>query len=154
MDSWLGEHGNNWRAWAGSAETMLRAAKILNRQAQNKLWDVELMLQGYVLEDLLNSWYLKNGGQLYDSKGKFCLKGKTRNHNLIALADAIGYSLDTRFHKMADRLTRFVRWAGRYPCGLTDEETSAFWGPSDQTLLDELVTSLHTELRDTRSSQR
>jgi hypothetical protein len=152
MASWLGNHGNNWEAWLGSAKILWRAAEVLNLQKQSELWDVERMLQGYALEALLKSWYLKNGGQLYNSEGKFCLRGQAKSHNLIALADAIGYALDARFRTMADRLTRFVRWAGRYPVGLKDEESSASWGSSDQVLLNELVASLETELRDTRSN--
>jgi hypothetical protein len=148
MESWLGEQGNSWEPWAGSAERLLKAARVLKQQTGGDLWGIELMLQGYALENLLKSWYLKKGGQLYDSEGRFLLRRKAKSHNLIALVNAMEYPLETRFHEIVDRLTRFVRWAGRYPFGLTDSETSAYWGNSDQALLDELLACLDAEFQD------
>ncbi|MBN1875914.1 MAG: hypothetical protein JXA33_16950 [Anaerolineae bacterium] len=141
MTNWLYENGNDWRLWKSHAEDLLRAAEALEQHGDDHTWHIELMLWGYACEVFLKSWYLKNGGMLYDENGAF--KKEAKSHNLAELAKKFSYPLES-YTELTDRMTEFIVWAGRYPFAFT--ESSAYEIPGDRGLLKSWIASLQAEL--------
>jgi hypothetical protein len=146
MAHWLDVNGNDLRHWRHNAEALVYAANILKQhsdQRETVIWS-ELLLLGYALEAFLKALLLKRGRLLYKN-GKF--KGR-KDHDLVKMANEIGYLLTRPQQNLMQELTKVVKWAGRYPVHLRGPEPeSVYWnGRRAYDLLESLMESLRTEL--------
>jgi hypothetical protein len=145
---------SHW-AWQLSAGEIRNAVEILHKEIK-KNWrgflkgkpaflspgSVCMMLCGQMLEALFKAILVSQEGA-FNSKGKFAHKG----HNLLWLADQVGLKVSENEAWLLERLTHFVKWAGRYPialvmraclerilvAGLVDLPISG-WGRTEKTM--------------------
>jgi hypothetical protein len=120
-----------------------------------------MMLYGMALECLLKSLAAKNGFVFVDESGPEPeFKAPNKNHNLVTLAKSEWVRLDPltdQEEDLLERLTAFIRFAGRYPVGIswnsgsTEAEDGGYdpgpiWMPTDKALIDRLIGRMLMEL--------
>ena len=138
---WHLEAANNPDTWETAADDLLNASGVLTREreavlkrepehtdvksalAATMLRPVELMLRGMALECLMKAVWLKRGGRFVEGDGFRDFAGG-RKHDLIEMANALRLKLLPREEDVLDRLTAFVRFAGRYPVPIRASESS------------------------------
>lgn len=112
--------GNNPLAWWAYADLLNESALVLkaNVAQLGRLMDmraaVYAMLLGYCIECLLKARWLVRGGRLVVGN-RLKRIPRAGDHELLQLADAVVLSLDRRQRDVLDRLSAFVKFAGRYP---------------------------------------
>jgi hypothetical protein len=134
--------GNLWVAWIWWASTLKDAAVVLGQCATHtklpggemempSLLAVRAMLLGYALECTFKALWLRNGNSLVKG-GKYVGLPHTHDHNLVQLAQATGFVATTNELDVLQRLSKFARFAGRYPVAKTTAEMK----PDDLTRTD------------------
>jgi hypothetical protein len=134
--------GNLWVAWLWWAFTLQDAAAVLGQcDTHTKLPGGELrmpsllavraMLLGYALECTFKALWLRNGNSLVQG-GKYVGLPGTQDHNLVQLAKASGFVATANELNVLQRLSKFARFAGRYPVAKTTAEMK----PDDLTRAD------------------
>jgi hypothetical protein len=138
--------GNDPKMWQQRAEELLDAADVLRQNRKGlpgRLWS-ELLLRGCALENLLKCLYVSRGRALYVNDKLSAMK----DHDLAKMAQEAGYPCTKQDSLLMSKLTRVVRWAGRYPVQAKGSDPeSVEWFPSDDGDLDQLVDSVVTKIR-------
>jgi hypothetical protein len=127
---WMFKIGaNNPQAWRVSADGLLRAARAVGAAIRpspegttDAMVSVQAMLIGMAIECALKARWLKQGRRFATPGAGFSRDGKldlnvmwgARGHNLRAMAATVGLSNEADL-ALLDRLSQFVKWAGRYP---------------------------------------
>jgi hypothetical protein len=123
--------GNLWLAWMGwvfvleDAEVYLGEREV-HREHKGEvimpmLLCVRAMLLGYAVECGLKALWLRKGNKLIrDSRYKGVTGAK--DHDLVQLAQAAGFIPTTTETIVLRRLSKFSRFAGRYPVARTMDE--------------------------------
>jgi hypothetical protein len=126
------EVGNNRNAWLVWADTLWEAAKLLRPASQpSKLPDgtelmvstaaVYAMLLGYTLECTLKGLWVKQGHKIVEG-GRYIDVPGVGSHRLLELAKAVGVTATEQEFDAVNRLSAFVRFAGRYPVSIHANE--------------------------------
>jgi hypothetical protein len=124
--------GNAWRAWLIWAFTLEEAAADIGprsfhvEQPRGKVMMpltlcVRAMLLGYAIECALKGLWVKNGNEIIKNRRYVGVSG-AKDHNLIELSEAAGFSPTTIESNVLQHLSKFVRFAGRYPVAKTPDE--------------------------------
>jgi len=154
-------NGNDPQAWRMSADELLATARVLKRQREavsrdesrpgdlvpdeSRVGAVEKMLQGFAVECLLKALWVKQGHRLADKGRLVGVTGVKDQHDLRHLAKVVGLTTDVAQNGLLGRLSVFTKTVGRYPIPTSQhDESGAGWSPTDDQMLDDLV----TELRD------
>jgi hypothetical protein len=117
--------------WIASAQNLLRGARLVappmepNATLQDVTVDVQAMLLGYSVECSLKALWLKKdfrytrSGAGFMRDGKFQLRAMpgALRHDLRRMAVEVGIS-DLGELELLERLSWFIKWAGRYPVPL------------------------------------
>jgi hypothetical protein len=124
--------GNLWVAWLAWAFVLEDAEVCLGEREVHRelpkgevlmpmLLSVRAMLLGFALECCLKALWVRKGRKIVRN-GKY--KGVTgaKDHNLVQLAAAAGFTPTTAERDVLRRLSNFVRFAGRYPVAKTTDE--------------------------------
>jgi hypothetical protein len=89
---------------------------------------VRAMLLVYAIECALKCLWVKKGNKVVEN-GKYVGVGKGQDHDLVELSRAVGF-FPTMFETdVLDRLSKFVRFAGRYPVAKKPEEMQPYEVP-------------------------
>jgi hypothetical protein len=116
------------------------------------------MLLGYTVEAYLKAKWLIGGGRLAEG-GRFVRVPNCGDHELLQLADAVGFKLSTAERHVVNRLSAFVKFAGRYPIPTTAAAMTpvahprggmimpGFFLEEDWELAEAVVARLRQELR-------
>jgi hypothetical protein len=127
--------GNHWMAWMYWIFVLERSARMIGEQVSHEedkdgevvmpaVLAVRAMLTGYAIECSLKCLWVKTGHRIVE-KGKFIgVRGAGSDHNLIQLASAVGFAPNTRERDVLARLSKFIRFAGRYPIAKGPTEMS------------------------------
>jgi hypothetical protein len=130
--------GNLWLAWSWwvlvleeSAACIARSASYTEKRkgqvTMPAVFGVRAMLMGYAIECGLKGIWVRRGH-------KFVLNGKYQgvgnDHNLIALAQKVGFQTTPLEADVLKRLSKFSRFAGRYPISKASEEMAPYDVPS------------------------
>ena len=166
----LHEHlGNSPHAWLTWVDTLAQAAKQLRqRRTPATLPDGEevmimsdavcAMLLGYAFEFALKGLWVKQGNKIV-SGGKLQKIPGGESHQLLRLAGKVGITATPEEFDALNRLTPFVRFAGRYPVSVNPEEMKprvvrargrtvpGFYSREDFDLARRLLNRLTTQLR-------
>jgi len=119
----------SWMFWMFALDDaqMCLGARDTHRKGKNgelvmpAVLAVRAMLLGYAVECGLKALWLRNGNQLI-SGGKYQgIKG-AQDHDLLQLAKVVSFSATANEEAVLKRLTRFARFAGRYPVSKTPNE--------------------------------
>ena len=125
------------------------------------------MLVSYAVENLFKAALVRENKQSYeqefDEKGE--LPEELRDHELVKLAEKVGFRFDRYKEDLLRRLTRCAKWHGRYPVPLHYRETAggenskserkrysvSYFGGNDierlKTLMNDLRVSLNLPTR-------
>jgi hypothetical protein len=118
--------GNHWGAWMYWTFVLEDSARIIGERESHKedenghtvmpaVLAVRAMLTGYAIECALKCLWVRTGHRMVES-GKFVgVKGAGGDHNLAQLAKVVGFRPNTRENDVLLRLSKFIRFAGRYP---------------------------------------
>ena len=123
--------GNWWPAWMfwllvlEEAEVQLGEREV-HREHKGEvimpmLLCVRAMLLGYAIECGLKALWLKKGNKLV-LDGRYKGVAGANDHNLVQLARAAGFIPSTTEAVVLRRLSKFSRFAGRYPVAKTVDE--------------------------------
>lgn len=85
---------------------------------------VRAMLLGYAIECALKGLWVKSGHKIV-AVGKYVGVAGAKDHDLTQLAKAVGFSPTAAEADVLRRLSKFVRFAGRYPVAKTPDEMRA-----------------------------
>jgi hypothetical protein len=123
--------GNLWLSWMfwmfalDNAQTCLGArATHVKRKGEvvmPAILAVRAMLLGYAVECGLKALWLRKGNQLI-AGGKYQGVKGAQDHNLVQLCKVVGFSVTPKEEAVLKRLTKFARFAGRYPVSKTADE--------------------------------
>jgi len=133
--------GNAWWAWMAWVFTLEESAACIGERSfhiENPNGDVVMpltlcvraMLMGYAIECALKALWVKKGNKVVDvKKGKYVGVGKSQHHELVQLSHAVGFSLTMTETDVLYRLSKFVRFAGRYPVAKRPDEMRPYEVP-------------------------
>lgn len=139
--------GNNPNAWYASVELLTQAAKRVRYNARPltmpegdegmfAINGVYAMLLGYAIECALKGLWVK-GGKTIAKDGKLLRIRGVGNHQVGQLARKVQEVIELRIEDVEldvlDRISAFVRFAGRYPIPITAEEMKAQRVPAGGT---------------------
>jgi hypothetical protein len=96
--------------WERSFYTRLRSGQLRMPMALC----VNAMLLGYAIECALKALWVRKGNALVKD-GKFLGVKRTRNHDLVQLAAAVGFQLDSSEQRVLLHFSKAAMFAGRYP---------------------------------------
>jgi hypothetical protein len=127
--------GNNPRAWLATVEALATSARRVYDHTEMQFHDgselmsvensVAAMLFGYAIECALKGLWVGAGNKLV-VEGKYQRPGKVSDHQLRQLAELVTPFCQIRLTapelNVLDRLSHFVRFAGRYPVPRRAEE--------------------------------
>jgi hypothetical protein len=124
--------GNSWWAWMIWVFTLEQAAAYIGQRSfhvehQNGqvvmplTLCVRAMLFGYAIECALKGLWVKKGNKIV-LNGKYVGVSGSKDHDLVGLSKAVGFSPTTAEADVLQRLSKFVRFAGRYPIAKTPDE--------------------------------
>lgn len=116
-------------AWAftleeAAADIGQRSSHIENRNGEVVMplvLCVRAMLLGYAIECALKGVWVKNGNKIVMNARYVGVTG-AKDHNLIQLSKAAGFSPTIVETDVLQHLSKFVRFAGRYPVAKTPDE--------------------------------
>lgn len=86
---------------------------------------VRAMLLGYAIECALKGLWVKKGNRIVEN-GKYVGVRKGQDHNLAELSLAVGFSATVTETDVLHRLSKFVRFAGRYPVARRPDEMQPY----------------------------
>ena len=122
--------GNSWWAWILWVFVLEDSAYLIRYHSPYRKTSgsetmpltlcVSAMLVGYALECALKARWLKKGNKLIEG-GRYKKIPGAGDHDLVALASAIGFVPTPRERNVLMRLSKFAVFAGRYPVGKTPE---------------------------------
>ncbi len=125
--------GNHWMAWSWWVLVLEQAARIIGEQYHHMedgdgnvvmpaVLAVRAMLLGYAIECSMKCYWVRKGNNIVEN-GKFVgVKGAGGDHNLVRLAVAVGFKATVRESDVLARLSKFARFAGRYPIAKSPHE--------------------------------
>jgi hypothetical protein len=131
--------GRNPLSWRASADDLLSAANAVKEKVldlgpmMHSLAAVQAMLLGLALECLLKgmwikkhrAWLAQHKGFSLTKSGKYVGIPGAGDHELRQLADAAEWEMSAQEAALLERLTGFVKYAGRYPIPTTSEKIKA-----------------------------
>jgi hypothetical protein len=118
--------GNHWMAWSYWIFVLEDAARTIGEQAHHHVerngqvvkpavLAGRAMLLGYAIECAMKCYWIKQGNKIVE-KGKFVgVPGAGADHNLVQLGKIVGFKPTQRESDVLTRLSKFIRFAGRYP---------------------------------------
>ena len=112
--------GRNPLAWWHSARNLIDGAEAVKEKVQDvgelmhSLTAVQAMLLGLAIECLLKGMWIKAGNTL-TKDGRYARVPEAGDHELKQLAHAAGVSASEKEKGALERLSKFVKYAGRYP---------------------------------------
>jgi len=83
------------------------------------------MLLGYAIECAFKGLWVKKGNKIVQG-GRYVGVPKCQDHNLVQLSGAVGLSPSKTETDVLHRLTKFVKFAGRYPVAQKPEEMQPY----------------------------
>jgi len=89
---------------------------------------VRAMLLGYAIECALKGLWVKKGNQIVQS-GQYVGVAKCRDHDLVQLSGAVCFSPTKTESDVLQRLSKFVKFAGRYPVPKRPDEMQPYETP-------------------------
>jgi hypothetical protein len=101
------------QAWRSIFESSI-GGRAFEHPAEIKMHPVLLMLSSYAAENYLKAQIVKVKGFNSDTIGNK-IPGDLKGHNIIQLAEKAGAALNDAESDLADRLSIYATWAGRYP---------------------------------------
>ena len=120
--------GNSWWAWFLWVDTLETSARCIGysfRYEENKgeiimpaAFMVRAMLLGYAIEGAAKAVWVRNGNALIKN-GKYTGVPGARDHDLLPLCKAVGFTPSAKQADLLNRLSKFVSFAGRYPAAKT-----------------------------------
>jgi hypothetical protein len=124
--------GNHWLAWMFWMFALDDAQLSLAERGTHRkgpkgtvvmpaILAVRAMLLGYAVECGLKALWLRKGNELVTG-GKYRGIRGAQDHNLVQLANAVGFAVSPKEEGVLNRLSRFARFAGRYPVAKTANE--------------------------------
>jgi hypothetical protein len=123
--------GNAWWAWMVWVFTLEETAECIGQNYSHIKRSGEVvmplalcvraMLLGYAIECALKGLWVKSGHKIV-AVGKYVGVAGTKDHDLTQLARAVGFSPTAAEANVLRRLSKFVRFAGRYPVSRTPGE--------------------------------
>ncbi len=119
--------GQNPLAWRASAQDLLAGANAIKEKVRDfgpmmdSLAVVEAMLLGFGLECLLKAMWIKGNNSLTES-GRLRGIPRVGDHELLKIARAVRYRLSHEEAAVLNKLTAFVKFAGRYPIATRAEQ--------------------------------
>lgn len=123
--------GNSWVAWLAWAFALEEAEVSLGDRTSHwiekgqvvmpMLLCVRAMLLGYALECCLKALWVKRGNKLIHNGKYEGVKG-ANDHDLVQLAQATGFTAKSNDMDVLRILSKFIRFAGRYPVAKTTNE--------------------------------
>lgn len=127
MHERLGNLWIMWIAWAGvleEAEVCLgehaaHAKRPSGEEVMPALLAVRAMILGFALECSLKALWLKQDDNKIVRDGKYCGVTGANDHDLVQLASAAGFKATPSETEVLRHLSKFIRFAGRYPIGKT-----------------------------------
>jgi hypothetical protein len=172
--AWIHEQlGNNPNAWLTWVYTLTEASKRLRPKpdASRTLPDgqelmlmtdaVYAMLLGYAFECGLKGLWVQKGNRIV-ADGRLQRIANVGDHELLQLANAVGIAeIEPTMEELdaLNRLTPFIRFAGRYPIPITPEEMKpravagqgkiapGFYSLADFAVAERLLNRMTTRLR-------
>jgi hypothetical protein len=118
--------GNHWMAWSYWIFVLEDAARTIGEQSHHHVAQdgevvmpavlaVRAMLLGYAIECAMKCSWIKQGNKMVKN-GKFIgVPGAGADHNLVQLGKMVGFKPTPRESDVLTRLSKFIRFAGRYP---------------------------------------
>ncbi len=124
--------GNAWWAWMVWVNTLEETAECIGQSSSHIQGHngevmmpltlcVRAMLLGYAIECALKGLWVKDGHKIATG-GRYVGVTGAKDHDLMQLAKAVGFSLTVAETDVLRRLSKFVRFAGRYPVAKTADE--------------------------------
>lgn len=120
--------GNAWWAWLAWVLTLEQAARYIGERARYKAAErqvvmpmvlcVRAMLLGYAIECSLKGLWVRQGNRIIEN-GRYVGIPGVPDHDLLRLATAVGFSPTAAERDVLQHLTKFIRFAGRYPVAKT-----------------------------------
>jgi hypothetical protein len=120
--------GNAWWSWLWWVLTLEQAARYLGERASHTrasgqvvmpmVLCVRAMLLGYAIECSLKGLWLRQGNEIIKN-GKYVGIPGVPDHDLLRLSHAVGYVPTDAEADVLQHLTKFIRFAGRYPVAKT-----------------------------------
>ena len=125
--------GNHWMAWSYWIYVLEDAARTIGEQSHHHVdrdgeivmptvLAVRAMLLGYAIECAMKCYWVKRGNKMV-ANGKFVgVPGAGPDHNLAQLGKIVGFKPTDREADVLSRLSKFIRFAGRYPIAKRPED--------------------------------
>ena len=124
--------GNLWLAWVAWAFVLEEAEICLGEREVHRelpngevvmpmLLSVRAMLLGYALECGFKALWVRRGNKIVRN-GRYGGVTGAKDHNLVQLAQAADFIPKPAETDVLRRLSKFVRFAGRYPVAKTTDE--------------------------------
>lgn len=110
------------------------------------------MLAGFAVENLLKAFWVARGNKMY-AAGKLLKIPHAKNHDLVAISDAVGFATEETERKILVMLSEIMTGVGRYPLAVSPRVTET-WGSDDDDLLVKLVRRLQKRLREERRANQ
>jgi hypothetical protein len=116
--------GNAWWAWTWWVHVLEESAGQLEENASYTehpkghivmpaTFSVRAMLLGYAIECAVKGLWVRSGKKIVKD-GKF-VGVPVADHDLLRLSKIVGFSPSTAETNVLEKLTKFIRFAGRYP---------------------------------------
>lgn len=130
--------GNAWLAWMAWVFTLEESAAYIGERSFHierpngevvmpLTLCVRAMLLGYAIECGLKGLWVKKGNKIVQG-GKYVGVAKCRDHDLVQLSGAVGFSATVAETGVLRRLSKFVTFAGRYPVAKRPDEMKPYEG--------------------------
>jgi hypothetical protein len=128
--------GNAWWAWMAWVLTLEESAACIGERefhiespngevVMPLTLCVRAMLLGYAIECALKGLWVKKGNKVVEN-GKYVGVGKGKDHDLVQLSRAVGFSPTMTETDVLHRLSKFLRFAGRYPVAKKPDEMQPY----------------------------
>lgn len=86
---------------------------------------VRAMLLGYAIECALKGLWVKKGNKVVQN-GKYVRVGRGQDHDLVQLSRTVGFSPTMTETDVLHRLSKFVKFVGRYPVAKRPDEMQPY----------------------------
>jgi hypothetical protein len=109
------------QAWRSIFESSIGGRAFNHHPAEIKMHPVLLMLSSYAAENYLKAQIVKVKGFTSDTIENN-IPGDLKGHNITQLAKKAGAVLNDEEADLADRLSVYATWAGRYPAPVSKDQ--------------------------------
>jgi hypothetical protein len=124
--------GNAWWAWMAWVFTLEETATYIGERSfhiEDRKGEVVMplalcvraMLLGYAIECALKGLWVKKGNKIVID-GKYARVAGAKDHDLMQLSKAVAFLPTIAEGDVLHRLSKFVKFAGRYPVAKTPDE--------------------------------